>query len=208
MATNTSKIGINTISVKCSDSQAQQSEWLIKLLGQLHSQGVPIDDGKVIEFGWSMLILKRQPNGILSVEEPNFSGDPWKETRDDISCTLAVQHAQNIFSEKIQAQIQPASFQDKIIISRGCLETSRVFLERNPDSPAGDSGWYIGPYETEQNPEELEALYIYELLKRRPSLMPVLGLPSGFLVVFRGDEIEAVLNEKNENLLKNFKTLN
>jgi hypothetical protein len=37
---------------------------------------------------------------------------------------------------------------------------------------------------------------VYQLLKLRPSLLQALAIPRGYLVVFNGDEIEAVLNEE------------
>jgi hypothetical protein len=45
---------------------------------------------------------------------------------------------------------------------------------------------------------ELEAFCMHELLHRRPSLLRALALPAGFLVVFNGDQIEAVLDKRTQ----------
>ncbi len=38
---------------------------------------------------------------------------------------------------------------------------------------------------------------MHQLLKLRPSLLQALAIPRGYLVVFTGDEIEAILNEED-----------
>ena len=69
-------------------------------------------------------------------------------------------------------------------------------MQRTGDVEKGDSGWYIGPVEDNDNPE-LYALYAYQLLKIKPEIIQVLALPYDFMVVFEGNEIKAVLNEND-----------
>lgn len=45
-------------------------------------------------------------------------------------------------------------------------------------------------------------MYVYQLIGKRQELMAVLSLPPGYLIVFDGHEIAAIINENNLNLLK------
>lgn len=111
-----------------------------------------------------------------------------------------VQLEQNDVLHRLGVEGEAASFSDKVVAAKGILDHPRVYLERTRNPPKGDSGWYIGPVEGGQEKLELEAFRVYELLARRPSLLRALGLPSGYLVVFHGDDIDAVLNEDDVDL--------
>lgn len=200
MENKTAKIGGNTVAVRCSTSLGIQAELLLGLFHRLWMQGVPIEAGKKIQLGWSILSFRQEGPGLLVVCEPDFSRNPFLDMRDDVSCTLGVQQAQNTFAKQIQVEILPASFQDKVVIAKGCLSTSHIYLERNADPKKGDSGWYIGSCEPTSSPPDLEAIYVYELLQCRPSVLQCLGLPPGYLVVYQNEEVEAVLNASNENV--------
>lgn len=193
-------IGTTVVTVRCDELLAPQAEWLLSLLGRLFDQGVAIAAGRRFEFGWSMLIFKRDSDGGLVVCEPDFSTNPFLDVRDDLSCTLGIQEAQNAIARRLRLSITPASFQDKVVISKGSLSSQRIYLERNADTPKGDSGWYIGPCDRGEKELVLEALYVYELLHRRPEVMQFLGLPPGYMVVLDGTEIEAVLDAENKNI--------
>jgi hypothetical protein len=113
-----------------------------------------------------------------------------------------VQAQQNDILRRFGEEGEAAVFQDKIVLATGCLREQRVYLERTPGAPEGDSGWYIGPADDRGAKRELEAIYVYQLLSVRPALMQVLALPARYLIVFSGDELEAVLNDQNVNLLQ------
>jgi hypothetical protein len=201
MLNKTAEIGLNTVAVRCKASLEAQADWLLGLLYKLWTQGVPIEDGRSIQFGWSILSLRRESSGLLVVHEPDYSRNPFQDTRGDISCTIEVQENQNALAKRLKVDALPALFQDKVVLAQGCLSIPHIYLERNTNPPKGDSGWYIGPCESADKRPELEALYVYELLQRRPSLLQSLALPPGHLVVFQGDEIEAILDASNTNIL-------
>lgn len=50
--------------------------------------------------------------------------------------------------------------------------------------------------------DELEAYYAYQIIKIRPSIIQALTLPSGYMVVFNKDRLEAVLDYNDIDLLK------
>jgi hypothetical protein len=65
-----------------------------------------------------------------------------------------------------------------------------------------DSGWFVGVAETGQlqpvtSTGGYEAVYSYQLLRRRPSLLVVLGLPVGCIVIFNGSQIESAVDPEN-----------
>jgi hypothetical protein len=195
------RIGATVVTARCDELLAPQAEWLLGLLARLFGQGVAIEVGRRIEFGWSMLTFKSDGLGGLVVCEPDFSANPFLDVRDDLSCTLRVQEAQSAFARHLKVSIAPASFQTKVVIRKGCLAAKRIYLERNAGASKADSGWYVGPCDADEEEPVLEALYVYELLHRRPEVMQCLGIPPGHMVVFDGKRIEAVLDAGNRNIL-------
>ena len=93
-------------------------------------------------------------------------------------------------------------FDEKVVLARGCLQQPRVYMEHTATTSAGDSGWYVGPVEGSNDVQEYEALYVYQLQEHRPALLQATALPVGFLVVFDGDHIEAVLDGNGTNIWK------
>lgn len=78
-----------------------------------------------------------------------------------------------------------------------------IYLQRSSNCEKGDSGWYIGPVNEEDNIEELEAFYAYQLLKIRPELIKVLASPFEYMIIFEKEEIQAVLNENDKDIWSN-----
>lgn len=184
--------------VSCADPFRHQAEWLLEMLEKIEQdrgRGF-LEDGASIQVGWSMVTIRREGDALV-VAEPNFSGNPFRETNTDLTCTLSVQAEQNSVLKALAVKGVPVRFQDKVIISKGSLEKPRIYLERQVPEK-GDSGWYIG--EVDQPQSELKAIYSYQLLPLRPALLKVLALPVGYVVVFENDRIEAIVNEQNEQL--------
>jgi hypothetical protein len=64
----------------------------------------------------------------------------------------------------------------------------------------GDSGWYIGFVDSDNTKAPLEAIYAYQLIRQRSSILQVLALPPDYLVVFNHDRIEAILDPNDRNV--------
>jgi len=156
--------------------------------------------GYKMQVGWSILQIGQSSDGELILLEPDYSDDPFKRTREDLTCTLSIQAEQNDFNIAVSASPFVTSFQDKIIYSKSSLDQKNIYLERK--SPRlNDSGWFIGTNDrniSNYDIDNLAACYTYELLKIRPAIMKVLQMPPGYLIVFDGSEVEAVLNPENE----------
>lgn len=94
-------------------------------------------------------------------------------------------------------------FDDKVVLFTGCLEEPGMYGERS--QPArGDSGWYFGPTREHRTPtaNDLEAIWLYELLHKRPSLLPAMCLPVGWVVVCDGAEVVDIADPDNKERLR------
>jgi len=200
MVRRSAQIGQYQISVTCERTLERQAESLLGLFDRLHRQGISIKDGIRIQFGWSMLVFREQSDGILAVLEPDFDKDPFRDERADISCTLKIQAHQISFAERVGVEPEVVSFQDKIVLSRGCLQEHEIYLERSAHDRVGDSGWYIGSRDSASAQPELEAIRVFQLLRQRQELLPALILPTGYMVVVSGNKIEVVVDPSNNEV--------
>ena len=95
----------------------------------------------------------------------------------------------------------PAGENDRVLVAKAAAATEPVFMERRSGAEPGDSGWYVGPVDRSADaaPESFKAA---DFLAARPDLAQALSLPGGFLVVVAAGGIEAVLDERDENVWK------
>ncbi|QGJ70648.1 Hypothetical protein PBC10988_23460 [Planctomycetales bacterium 10988] len=185
------QIGEKTVAIHCQEDLGPFAEGLLAYLKETfmgHSD--QLNDGYKIQFGWTLLKLQQQ-KGDLVLFEPNYQSDPFTEWRNEISTSLAVAAQQNEILKQTEAEGVPALFQDKIVMAQGSVDEEKIYLYRSKAPSEGDSGWYIAPVEMDEGEEpEYEAMFVFELLQRRPALLKVLLLPPGYMVVFQGDQIE------------------
>jgi hypothetical protein len=196
------QIGSFNVVAICADDLKEQAEALLDKLAELNDKGPALQDGTTVEFGWSLLTLRGNEDELV-VCEPYFSNDPFQDYLPVVDDTLRVIAEQVAVLKRVGAEGVAASFRDKVVIAKGCLQANRLYLERKATQAAHDSGWYIGyieEAETKKTIDDLEAIYVYQLLNQHRSLMQVLALPPGYLVVFNGNLIEAVFNEDDNNV--------
>jgi hypothetical protein len=192
VVTSGSTIGQHWVTVTCSPALQRQAESLLVLAGQLHSEGPPLCDGTRLQFGWTIFTLREQENGTLAILEPDFDGNPFTTQRIDISYSLAIQVQMVQFALRVGVEPEDVTFQDKVVLAKHSLAEDRLYLVRGAHSEAHDSGWYCGRRDAPGDETELEALWVYQVLRQRPALAPVLALPVGYLVLVHGNTIEAV----------------
>jgi len=157
-------------------------------------------EGFSIQIGWSRFIvsIKGEEYHILS---PDYSKNPFEDDTEDLTLALWVQLEQVHFLRKLNINNgETVRFSDKVVVAKNILEVDSIYLQRSSDCEQGDSGWYIGAVNEEDDTEELETFYAYQLLKIRPSLIQVLALPYEYMAVFEKDEVQAVLNENDEDV--------
>lgn len=188
-----------TIIVTAEKELEPQVEILFAILEQVdHNKLI---HGFSLQVGWSIYYLHERETGNFILTTADYSKNPFEDITEDLTLALWVQLEQGHFLRKMNVEGLSIKYSDKIILSKGVLEIEKIYLQRNGDVEKGDSGWYIGPVE-DNNTVELYALYAYQLLKIRPEIIQVLALPNDYMVVFEGNEIKAVLNENDVDILK------
>jgi hypothetical protein len=181
-----------------------QGRWLAETMAEHFVRARGLGDGAFVEVAWSICKLVLQPDESLRVNEPNFDTNPFSEFRDDVTTTLKVLSAQGDLNRQVGAQSTRCRFDQKVVLSKGVLSQTNIIAIRQSPTER-DSGWYIrsadltGPAGSPAA-DELEAIYVYQLIERRPSLLTILALPEGYMVRWNGDEIQAMADGDNKNL--------
>lgn len=190
------KIEDFVIVAHCGEDLAIQAAALLSKLEQLHRQGPALQPGTVVQFGWSRLMIEAYENNLV-VCEPDFDGDPFHQTVQEVDRTLRVASEQAGICRLVSAIGQEVSFDQTIIVAKESLATPRIYLDRRSTATKGFTGWYLGPFEensTVVNQDQIDCLYIYQLLKYRPAVLKALNLPVNYVVVFSEDEIETIFD--------------
>ena len=163
-----------------------------------------IKDGFVIEAGFSLFTLFGTDNAYR-IKVPDYTKDPFSDATDDLTVALWIQLEQSHLLRKYGIAGEPVRFDDKILIVKGALSEKNISLQRSGDCEKGDSGWCIRSIEDtdeHNDPSDYEAIYAYQLLKLCPAIIKVLPLPYEYIVVFEGEDIKAILNENDEDLIQ------
>ncbi|WP_232697734.1 immunity protein Imm33 domain-containing protein [Brevibacillus daliensis] len=185
--------------VSCKEYLSKQAESLLDLVEEIDKEEGPIKDGANIQFGWIILtVCERESDWVIVA--PDFTNNPFIDKTEDITISLNVLVGQTYNLNKMQVEGEATLFHDKIVVAKGVFDMEHVYLERSQKSGDGDSGWYVGPVEKPDGEIELESYYVYQLLALRPSLLQALALPTGYMVVFDGKEIEVVLDPYDVNV--------
>ncbi|WP_291581506.1 immunity protein Imm33 domain-containing protein [Clostridium sp. UBA6640] len=179
----------------------EQAEALLEIIGNIESS--KLKDKFKVQVGWSIFTIVEDGEGF-NVVAPDYSRNPFSESTDDLTISLWIQLEQGTLLNKLKLDGEMISFQDKIVWTKGVLSLDNIYLERVKKHEKGDSGWYIGSVDESIATDELETYYAYQLLKIRPSIIKVLALPNGYMAVLDKDELKAVLDENDMDLLKKY----
>ncbi|EUJ32212.1 immunity protein Imm33 domain-containing protein [Listeria cornellensis] len=185
------------IVIKAEEELEPQVNVLYQVLSNIETNN--IIDGYSIQVGWTVYFI-REVSDIFQLKAPNFSTNPFEEETNDLTIALWIQLQQSHLLRKINVEGEIIKFSDKVVIAKNILQKSDIYLQRSDGQEKGDSGWYIGAVNDEDDTDDLEAFYAYQLLKIRPELIKVLALPYEYMVVFNDDEIKAVLNAEDDDL--------
>lgn len=194
-------VGQLILRARSAETVASSVEWLLDEVASFAGPGRGLADGVFVQVGWSLLQL-RQDGGELAVCEPDFDGNPLRDFRDDVTRTLTVLARQNLLHKHLGIERTPVRYDDKVVFAKGSLFERRVYAQRQQPRE-GDSGWYVGRVDDGNGPpgrDDLEARYLFQLLDSRPRLLDIAALPEGYIVVFDGETIEAVLDQ-DDNLV-------
>ncbi len=177
-------------------------DFMLSCVAKFEGKGKGLADGVRIQFGWALLRLRGEARDLV-VEAPDFASDPFHEFTDDCSVPLRVVTAQAEVCTQAKAAPADVTFQQTIIVHKGCLQDAGLYVERQrPAAKTADSGWYVGPLESDAPPgaDDLEAMPTFRLLDARPIILSVLQLPVGYVATIKGDRIVDIVNQRNETV--------
>lgn len=190
------KIGEYTVVVQCLEDLAIQATALLSKLEQLHSIGPALRPGTVVQFGWSRLTLELDGNNLI-VCEPDYDGDPFHHTVPVVDRTLRVIMDQAFICRSLNSVGREVTFDQTIVVAKAAIDTPKIYLDRVETEINEFSGWYLGPTDGDsinEYKDQVESLYVYQLLNLRPAVMKILNLPFNCIVIFNGDTIETIFD--------------
>ena len=172
---------------------------LEKLKDILERSGTRAGVPTTVDFGWTRFIIIESGSKLV-VHEPTFVGNVGDNVQGDVSRSLTIVARQVNVLRLLGVEGCDASFKETLVYVPGHIADKKVYMERAHDKDPGDSGWYVGPVDGKPSPREMVSRYTSELLHVRPALLDALLLPPGYLVVWDGDAIEAVVPDSGENV--------
>jgi hypothetical protein len=180
-------VGGRTLRAHCDARHARRAE---SALTAFESVVAP---GAQVRFGWSLLRLDE----ALHVTEPDFAAWPSDRWAPTIDVTLDVLEAQVRLLGRVDADADDVTFDQVLLAVPGALDDDAAFLRRVTPLAPEDSGWLVGRLADPEGlarADDLERVPIASLVKRRPSLLPTLVLPEGFIAIVQGHMVEQVLD--------------
>ncbi|AKQ65568.1 hypothetical protein A176_002480 [Myxococcus hansupus] len=155
------------------------------------SAGSVFKDGETLNYG-GLIFALRQRGTSLWLGCPRIEGDSVFDDEGDVSPLLSLLAREIHFARSLGVEPEQVNLWDKVVLEEGCLSETDVFMERTPDAPSGDSGWFIGRVVEGEGERVLTALRVWHLLRLRPRLVDAMALPRRFLVVWHGDDVVGV----------------
>lgn len=197
----TRRLAGRTVTASCAPGQEPLAADLLTVLERIGDHS-GLSAGLRIRFGWSVLTLREESDGALTVCEPDVGGDPLTEIRPRIDTTLAVLAEQTRVARRVGITPVDVGIEQFVIVAHGALGSSALRLVRSaPDGE--DSGWTLTAdgLPLSENEDDYDATRVYMFLQLRRIVLSVLILPPGFTVVIRGDEIGGIFDESGRDHL-------
>ncbi|MDR1069541.1 MAG: hypothetical protein LBL37_01970 [Gracilibacteraceae bacterium] len=161
-----------------------------------------IHDGFTIEVNFTVFTLLKKTDGF-SVSAPDYGKNPHADRTEDLTQALRIQSRQTNLLRRYGIDGEPTRFDDKIIADKGAVKEREIYFMRTAERSKGDSGWYIKSKarNAKSAAESYEAFYAWQLLALRPAVIGALAFPHDYIAVFDGDEIRAIVNPDNEDIM-------
>jgi hypothetical protein len=179
------------VAMECDASLEPAAADVLRTLADLARAGTQLRDGLRVRFGWSVLTLRAQEDG-LRIYEPLFAGDPLSELNPTLDITLSVLARQVHWLHRVREGGEDVVFDQQIVLTPDALGAVEIFALRGELESTADSGWSVAPVPAKGEDIEMSSasvLPIYRLVDRRPGLLSILTLPKGYLVRLREDEV-------------------
>jgi hypothetical protein len=134
-----------SLTVKFQPDVAGEVGSLLKLVAATIGINAASCDGIKVKAGWSILTI-RQHIQELTLEEPDFSGDPHKDTREDLSVTLRVLALQSRLLQMVPGiKLVACNCFDTVQVPEGVFLNRKLFMRRIKAPTHSESGFYISP---------------------------------------------------------------
>lgn len=176
---------------------AQFEEWLVeeflKVLDAVND--IQLREGMTVQLGFTLYQFVHMTESTYRVLTLCFDKAETSSFTQDLTLALTIQKAQLTFCQLLQALPLDTRYDDRVIISKGVLESDSYYLQRQAVESSDDSGWFIG-YQDENN-EELLSVPAIVVAFSNPHLIKCLMLPTDYLVVVKKGEVVAVLDDKD-----------
>ncbi len=186
-------IGSQRIVAECAASLEPAIGDIFKTIADLARSGKPLHAGFSIRFGWSLLTMAEEPDG-LRICEPSFSGHPLRELNPTLDITINVLVSQVEVLHRVGEHGEDVFFDQQILLAPGALTVPEIFALRGERTSEADSGWSVAPVPAPGqgiDTSNLTALPIYRLVGSHSGLLSILTLPQGYLVrLHRGKVVE------------------
>ena len=162
-----------------------------------------------LNYGWARYFLSKRTDKNSSyyvVQTADYRNNPMQLRSDDCTDALVIQNMQVDTNTKAKVvKPEPTLFCDTVLVLKEAMNSPDVYMNRTEPSKNGDSGWYFGllndENEDKHEPDEMIALPTSELMKFRGEALRVLQMPVGTLAVFHDNEMTALV-DKDDNPLE------
>src|SRR5580700_3111124 len=184
-------VGEATLLVRSDPRLETQAEWLLRTLGKV-LEATPFREGMTIQVGWTRFSLRTQAGRVV-VCEPAFHGNPFTQSNQDVTLSLAVLAAHDEMIQALGIEPESVSFHHSVLIRRDCLSEQRVGMKRRGVAQGDDSGWVVGLEDEDGAGDDgLEWIRTTELLRVRRALLIPLIAPTGWAVAWEGARIASM----------------
>jgi hypothetical protein len=160
--------------------------WFLRWLEEAVAGGERFADGETCQVGWMVIQVRANPDGSLSLWEPDMRQVPVVRV-ESVSRTLAHLRLQKDVCESVvmpEEMSFPSAAQTALVCTR-LGRTDGIVMDRREPSGA-ISGWFCGCDDKghdHQDAGELRKVSLYEAAVRyEPGIIPYLALPAGILL--------------------------
>lgn len=185
--TQCGKHGVSEIGFEVRSSTIPEADrqWVIKTLEDMVAGGSRFKAGETLQLGWMINQFVAAPDGTLRLQEPDMRSMPIAFA-DQLDNTLRHlrYHKDTVESFTEPLDVVFPSIRQSVLVPPAYKTIFRYAIQRH--KPEGtDSGWLMtGPAEPTPDMDLSQHIRVslYELVRARPELVPLLAMPPGVLI--------------------------
>lgn len=158
--------------------------WLSDGLEMQVAGGERYQAGETFQVGWALTRFRKDPDGVLSLEEPDMASVPIQWQRGVTRILAHLRRQRDVVASVLatDAPSFPSLLQSCLVCTKVSHRDASVMMAR--EVPQGhDSGWYIGCMDARHDhndPKQLKRVSLYEAIAAHaPQAVGYLALPPG-----------------------------